>query len=346
MQVGSKRCHDITETKCLLPQLGSGPTTNTSGSGYYTVLDYQEILREAERRHIQVIPEITMPSHAHAAIKAMDARYEKFRKLRRAEEAREYLLSERGDQSRYFSTQMFSDNAINPCLESTFTFIDYVIQEMAVAHSQAQPLKVFHFGGNEVAAGAWEKSKLCGSLQNATDVSATELTELFFKRVAKITASRDLDIAGWADGLLDTRDTPFNLSGVANKQVYAHAWDNVWETGTAGRAYKLANSGFKVSTDSKQARARCSSVVRAFVHGAIGRRIDPSWGGPIELFLVPASAPRRNKGRGMCYPICGMVHIKEPLLLIGKSSPCGGSGFPLSLSEWSFTIYPTPYNRK
>ena len=23
--------------------------------------------------------------------------------------------------------------------------------------------------------------------------------------------------------------------------------------------------------------ARCSSVVRAFAHGAIGRRIDPSW---------------------------------------------------------------------
>ena len=32
--------------------------------------------------------------------------------------------------------------------------------------------------------------------------------------------------------------------------------------------------------------------VRAFAHGAMGRRIDPSWGGPIELFLVPASAPR------------------------------------------------------
>ena len=24
----------------------------------------------------------------------------------------------------------------------------------------------------------------------------------------------------------------------------------------------------------------------------MGRRIDPSWGGPIELFLIPASAPR------------------------------------------------------
>ena len=29
-----------------------------------------------------------------------------------------------------------------------------------------------------------------------------------------------------------------------------------------------------------------SSEVRAFAHGAMGRRIDPSWGGPIELFLV------------------------------------------------------------
>ena len=38
--------------------------------------------------------------------------------------------------------------------------------------------------------------------------------------------------------------------------------------------------------------ARCSSVVSALAHGAMGRRIDPSWGGPIELFLVPASAPR------------------------------------------------------
>ena len=27
-----------------------------------------------------------------------------------------------------------------------------------------------------------------------------------------------------------------------------------------------------------------------------------------------------NQGRGMCYPACGMEHIKEPLLLIEKSS--------------------------
>ena len=47
--------------------------------------------------------------------------------------------------------------------------------------------------------------------------------------------------------------------------------------------------------------ARCTSVVRTFAHGAIGYRIDPSWGEPIELFLVPARVHDWcNKGCGMC----------------------------------------------
>ena len=78
-------------------------------------------------------------------------------------------------------------------------------------------------------------------------------------------------------------------------------------------------------------------VVGSILHG-----VDP-----LSYFsFQPVLHDWCNKGRGICYPVCGMMHIKEPLLLIGKSSSCGGSGFPLSLSEWSFTICPTPYNRK
>ena len=51
-----------------------------------------------------------------------------------------------------------------------------------------------------------------------------------------------------------------------------------------------------------------------------------------------------NKGHGMCYPVCGMIHIKETLLLIGKSSPCGGSWFPLLLSGPLPCL--KPYNHK
>ena len=63
---------------------------------------------------------------------------------------------------------------------------------------------------------------------------------------------------------------------------------------------------------------RSSSVVECLlmVRWVIGLILH---GGLIELFLVPASAPRWcNNGCGMCYPAYGMVNIKDPLLLIEK----------------------------
>ena len=44
-------------------------------------------------------------------------------------------------------------------------------------------------------------------------------------------------------------------------------------------------------------------VVRSIPHG-----------GPFEIFFC--STDWYNIGCGVCYPLCGMVHIKEPLLLI------------------------------
>ena len=78
----------------------------------------------------------------------------------------------------------------------------------------------------------------------------------------------------------------------------------------------------------------------------MGRRIDPSWMNPLSNFpFQPVIHEWCNKGRGVCYPLCGMVHITLAANR-KKSSPCGGRRFPLSLSEWSFTICRTPYNRK
>ena len=67
----------------------------------------------------------------------------------------------------------------------------------------------------------------------------------------------------------------------------------------------------------------------------------------IYFSFQPVLHSWHTKGCGMCNPVCGTVHIKDPLLLIGKSSPCSGnSGYPLSLSERSLTICPTSYIRK
>ena len=48
-----------------------------------------------------------------------------------------------------------------------------------------------------------------------------------------------------------------------------------------------------------------------------------------------------NKGHGTCYPVCGVVHVKEPLLLIGKSSPCSGG-----IGVFSLTILMVLYHIK
>ena len=54
-----------------------------------------------------------------------------------------------------------------------------------------------------------------------------------------------------------------------------------------------------------------------------------------------------NKGRGMCYPVCAMVHIKDPLLLIGKSNHLvAAAGFFSRCPNGSLQYVPTPYNRK
>ena len=53
---------------------------------------------------------------------------------------------------------------------------------------------------------------------------------------------------------------------------------------------------------------------------------------PVSYYsFEPVLHDRCNKGLGMRYPVSRMMHIKEHLLLIGKSSLCGGSGFPLSV---------------
>ena len=41
---------------------------------------------------------------------------------------------------------------------------------------------------------------------------------------------------------------------------------------------RLVGTGFASTIEPRKGRVRCNSVVRAFAHGAMGRRIDPSWG--------------------------------------------------------------------
>ena len=66
--------------------------------------------------------------------------------------------------------------------------------------------------------------------------------------------------------------------------------------GVQGLWQLLQSTGKPVSLQSLEGMKLAVGILmfrgRAFAHGAMGRRIFQSWGGPTELFLVPASAPR------------------------------------------------------
>ena len=210
MKVGARRGHvsDIKDTKnitSLLPLLGSGPGFDSSGTGYYSVKDYKEILEFAKKHHIEVIPEIDMPGHSHAAIRSMKARYHRFMEHNDEKKAKEYLLTDLEQDKNHgsHSVQMFSENAMNPGLESTYCFVKKVVSEVQQMHAEVMPLKTFHFGGDEVPYEAWEGSEACKDLVHSGKIAGPQdLMEYFVTRTADIVAECGLDMGAWQDGII------------------------------------------------------------------------------------------------------------------------------------------------
>jgi hexosaminidase len=201
-QVGSRRCHDLSERTCLIPQLGSGPDPSTPVNGFFSRADYVEIVRAAQARHIQVIPSFDMPGHSRAAIKAMEARAARLRAAGRPEaEAGRYLLSEAANKSVYSSIQHYTDNTINVCLDSTYAFLGKVVDEMARLHAAAgQPLTRYHIGADETP-GAWTDSPACKAYEARTGIAPADLGGHFIERVSALLAARGVVPGGWSDGM-------------------------------------------------------------------------------------------------------------------------------------------------
>ncbi|WP_285164694.1 family 20 glycosylhydrolase [Shewanella goraebulensis] len=238
--IGSKRCHDLTETTCLIPQLGSGPFADSKVNGYYSKADYIEILQYATARQVEVIPSMDMPGHSRAAIKSMDARYRQFMAAGNEVAANEYLLSDAEDKTVYSSVQYYSDNTLNVCMESTFHFVDKVISEIAKLHQQANhTLHRYHIGADETA-GAWKQSPQCLAFVASNDRGVSSVDDLgayFIERLSNSIAAKGIEPAGWSDGMSHTN--PSNMPAKSQSNV----WDVISHDGYK-RAHKQANLGW------------------------------------------------------------------------------------------------------
>ena len=112
-----------------------------------------------------MIPQISFPSHARAAIIAMEARdFTNFGK-RDLVSANQYRLHDPDDKSEYTSAQLFKDNVICICRPSAFKFFEKVFFEIKAMYDSASvPMRIFNIGADEVPHGSWRKSPLCNTL--------------------------------------------------------------------------------------------------------------------------------------------------------------------------------------
>ena len=251
-EVGAQRHHTTKDAPALHPAFGSGPFAYAEGkfgSGFYTREDFIGILQYAQKHHITVIPEINMPGHARAAIKAMEARYNYYMEKGDLEAAEEYRLIDPEETSQYLSAQLFRDNVVNVARESVYRFFETVLDEVIDMYEEAGAnLEIIHVGGDEVPRGAWSASPMIDDLMEQLDhiYNPQNMHSYFTERVLEIITVRGLKMAGWEEVALKDDASGNHVPNIqfANGKVIPFVWNNLW--GAQDLAYRLANTGFPV----------------------------------------------------------------------------------------------------
>lgn len=136
--------------------------------GFYTQDDIREIVAYAAARNITIVPEIDMPAHSTAALRA----YPEFG---------------------------CSDGPVlvySPAKEGTFEFLEGVLSELF----ELFPGKYIHVGGDEVAPGPWMKDPACQALMKREGLkTAAELETWFIKRIETFVTAHSKKLIGWTE---------------------------------------------------------------------------------------------------------------------------------------------------
>jgi hexosaminidase len=144
---------------------------NVPYTGFYTQDDIREVVKYAADRYINVVPEIEMPAHSDAALRA-------YPELK--------CLGADGSTGR--------GNGIYCPTEETFTFLENVLTEVM----ELFPGKYIHIGGDEAGKQPWKDSQYCQDLIKKLGLrDENELQSYFIQRMEKFINSKGRSIIGW-----------------------------------------------------------------------------------------------------------------------------------------------------
>lgn len=230
------------ETRYLMPSYDGcidPKDMNSTANGYFTRDEFVDFLTYAAARHIKVIPEIESPGHGRAAIKAMEARF-----ASTGDDT--YLLSDPADTSVYLSAQNYTDDVMNVAMESLYSFMSKVIDELSSMYAEAGlKLDCIHIGGDEVARGSWIGSPICRKFmeENGMD-SVSDLKAYYVGRMAEICSQRGIVFSGWQEMAMHI-DSSLDAS-LQPHIGYIFCWNTIPEWGDDHVPYTLAERGYKV----------------------------------------------------------------------------------------------------
>ena len=168
----------------------------TRYGGYYTKKEIKEVVRYAQERGINVIPEIEMPGHSQAAVSS----YPEFG-----------CTGEQVGVAPLWG--VFKE--IYCSKNETFDFLEEIIDEVV----ELFPGKYIHIGGDEAPKTNW---KACGNCQNVINREELkdehELQSYFITRMEKYINSKGKQIIGWdeiLEGGLAPNATVMSWRGVS-----------------------------------------------------------------------------------------------------------------------------------
>ncbi|WP_183567337.1 family 20 glycosylhydrolase [Mucilaginibacter sp. SP1R1] len=224
-----------------------------SYGGYYTQDDIRDVVKFAAARYINVIPEIEMPAHSEAALRAYPE-----------------LKCQPPADSKVPAREI---NNIYCPTEETFTFLENVLTEVMALF----PSKYIHIGGDEANKQPWKESAFCQALIKEKGLKDEhELQSYFIQRIEKFLNSKGRSIIGWdeiLEGGLAPNATVMSWTGEAGGIAAARQKHNVIMTPqTTGNYFDHYQSG---SPQEPVSFGRYAALDETYNYNPVSKELTP-----------------------------------------------------------------------
>jgi hexosaminidase len=173
--------------------IGRNPGLGNDGihyGGFYTQDEIKDVVADAAKRYITVIPEIEMPGHSSAAIAAYP-----FLSCF-PNESTKHKTAWSGDSTGKQVQQGWGvfEDVFCAGKDSTFKFLEDVLDEVMVLF----PSKYIHVGGDECPKTNWKRCPYCQKrIQDEHLKDEHELQSYFIQRIEKYLNSKGRILIGW-----------------------------------------------------------------------------------------------------------------------------------------------------